>query len=716
MNSNKTQPSYSEELENLRDRLLSIALGVFFVLGGLNAIASLAAEVSQRYWHVASVVVVGAATFAPKLGRNVRFGVLFLAIYLIAVNDLVVEGTTGLSAALFLIAIFYAVALMGRTLGFGALIVCEIPIVVVAYLMVNEIIPVQETHRFFSDDWEDWIHIPLVVLMGSALIIYSTDHLLSRLQISLGKAHDLVDDLTESQQQYKLLADNVQDVVWLFDLEMDILFVSPSVTAQRGFTVDEILSKKIGSGVVDEHVPIITEKVNEKLEQAKAHPEEPSRAFSVEYEVYKKDGSTIWVESVFNFLRDGTNVPTHLVGTSRDISERKKAESENKSLQHQVQQAQKLESLGVLAGGIAHDFNNLLLGVMGNADLALLSMGSMDPSREFMNDILSSAQRAADLCRQLLAYSGKGRFVVQPVDLSEVVREMTQLLDISIKKTVTVRYQMENDLPAVEADVTQIQQVIMNLVLNASEAIGDDHGTVTITIEKHEYDQDYLNSLFMREELVEGEYVMMEVSDTGCGMDEHTRERIFDPFYSTKEMGHGLGLAAVVGIVQGHGGAVKVYTEKGKGTTMKVIFPSSNQDAISIQSKSETLIKNQGSGTILVVDDESMIQDFARKTLEKAGYDVLVAENGQVALELFREYGDEIRLVLLDMTMPVMGGEETYRELRKINPTVKTILSSGFNEQDATSRFVGKGVAGFIQKPYRVADLVGMIQQTIGEG
>jgi PAS domain S-box-containing protein len=716
-------------LDEVRDRLLTIALGSVFSISSFSLIVSFINENGSRYMQLAAFLFLGVALFVKPLGRIVRFGILFVSIFFIGTMIMAYDGVESLGLLFYVFTIFLAATLMGRTAGYAALGLCEAATILLADSLITGRLVMESEPTNFPDSWAYWIHVPIVLFLVSVFVIASIDFMLTKLQNSLSQSQDLVgelrttiqeriqaeQELIESREQYKLLADNVHDVVWLLDLDMNTIFVSPSITNQRGFTAAEIFGKELGEVVVAEHVPVVLGRLEKELALDRASPHEPGRSFSVEYEVYKKDGSTIWVESVFNYLRDQNNNPTHLVATTRDVSERKLAELENTALQQQVQQAQKMESLGVLAGGIAHDFNNLLLGVMGNADLALLNVNPTDGTREYIQDIMSSAQRAADLCRQLLAYSGKGRFVVQPIDLSEIVYEMTQLLDVSIQKNVTVRYQMEKDLPAVEADVTQMQQVIMNLVINASDAIGDDPGSISITIEKHAYDTEFMKSLAFRDELPAGEYVVMEISDTGCGMDEHTQERIFDPFFTTKEMGHGLGLAAAVGIVQGHGGGLKVYSEAGKGTTIKVVLPSTNKNAISIKSKSEALIKNTGSGMILVVDDEKMIRDFAKKTLEKAGYTVLVAENGQVALEFFREHEDEIKLVLLDMTMPVMGGEETYRELRQLDSNVKTILSSGFNEQDATSRFVGKGVAGFIQKPYRVADLIGIVQQTIGE-
>ena len=397
-----------------------------------------------------------------------------------------------------------------------------------------------------------------------------------------------------------------------------------------------------------------------------------------------------------------------------DITGRKRAERERRALEEKIQKTQKLESLGVLAGGIAHDFNNLLMGILGNADLALLRMPPESPGRPNVQAIDTAAQRAADLTNQLLAYSGAGRFVVERVDLNRLVEETAGLLRTVISKKVVLRFALAPDLPPVEADATQIRQVVMNLITNASEAIEDRNGMVTVSTGVLEADRAYLSGTYLDESLPEGRYVYLEVSDTGCGMDEETRARIFDPFFTTKFTGRGLGLAAVLGIVRGHGGAIKVYSEPGRGTSVKVLLPealgSIRESPEGPGSGRETW---RGRGLVLVVDDDAPVRQVAAMMLEDAGFRVLQAADGREGVELFRSYAEEIAAVLLDLTMPRMSGEEAFREMRRIRPDVPVILSSGYNEQDATNRFAGKGIAGFIQKPYRSADLLAEIRKVL---
>ncbi len=424
----------------------------------------------------------------------------------------------------------------------------------------------------------------------------------------------------------------------------------------------------------------------------------------------RKDGSALPIEFRLRpLLRDGE--PLGTVCTFSDITDQLREEERQRQFNHKVQQAQKLESLGVLAGGIAHDFNNLLLGIIGNIDLALLDGSKPTMSSSYLGDAMGSAQRAAELCKQMLAYSGKGRFVVVPLDLSVLVENMADLLKVSISKKVGLQYGFTSGLPAIEADATQIRQIVMNLIINASDAIGDSAGSIMLSTGQMYCDSEYLAETYLDEELPSGNYIYLEVSDSGQGMTRDTITRIFEPFFSTKDTGRGLGLAAVLGIVRGHKGALKIYSEPGSGTTMKVLFPSTDLAPQSEVPEANSAQTWNASGTILVVDDEASIRVLASRILGKAGFDILFACDGEEAVRVYQEQGSEIRAVLLDMTMPKLNGEQAYRQLRQMDPDVMVVLTSGYNEQEAISRFAGKGLAGFIQKPYRSAQLLDVFRE-----
>ena len=431
------------------------------------------------------------------------------------------------------------------------------------------------------------------------------------------------------------------------------------------------------------------------------------------HRIVRRDGQVRTFDANFFTVRDQHDEAARVVGTVRDVTEELRAAEERAQLEAQMQQAQKLESLGVLAGGIAHDFNNLLVGILGNASLALLDLSSDSPVRQSVAEIEQAAQRAAELTRQLLAYAGKGRFVVEPVDASAVVREMTALLRTAVARNAQVRLQLADRLPAIEADVTQLRQVVMNLITNASDALPENGGLIHVHTGEQTLDADYIAQCVTGTEAEPGRYVFIEVRDEGDGMDETTRARIFDPFFTTKFTGRGLGLAATLGIMRGHRGAIRVYSEVGRGTSMKLHFPV--HSAALEEASSPVASEWRGAGTILIVDDEPSVRAVTRALLRRRGFEVDEAATGDEAITMVRQQPDRFRLVLLDLTMPGLNGEETFRELRNASPALKVILMSGYNEQEVTRLFVGRGLAAFLQKPFRVEELDRAIRVVLGE-
>jgi CheY-like chemotaxis protein len=361
---------------------------------------------------------------------------------------------------------------------------------------------------------------------------------------------------------------------------------------------------------------------------------------------------------------------------------------------------------------VAHDFNNLLTGMLGNASLALENLPPNHPNTMLLEEVMKAAERAADLTRQLLAYAGKGRFVMRTVNLSTLVKEISGLVQTSIPKQVQLRMQLADELPGIDGDPGQLQQIVMNLVINGAEAIEAQSGTVLVRTFPQTVDQQYIDTMSTAGELLRpGQYVSLEIHDTGTGMTEETLAKIFDPFFTTKFAGRGLGLSAVLGIVRAHKGALKVYSVHGQGTTFKVLFPASgNLVAVQPVVFSGSL---RGAGTVLVVDDEEIVRQTARHTLERYGYNTVTAEDGSRAIDLYKTQPDGIVLVLLDLTMPGVSGEEALRQLQSINSKVRVLLSSGYNEVEAVQRFAGKGLAGFIQKPYTAAALAEKVKQVL---
>lgn len=394
-------------------------------------------------------------------------------------------------------------------------------------------------------------------------------------------------------------------------------------------------------------------------------------------------------------------------GLLEDVTERVLHRLERARLQEHLLHVQKLESLGVLAGGVAHDFNNLLTAILGNASLAEMQLATGHPATRAVNSMVAAARRASDLTRQLLAFSGRGHFKVVPTDVNEQVLELTVLLEASIPKKVNLRIEPHGSLPLVAADASQLSQVLMNLVINGAEVIDEQGGTVVVRTGVQVLEPGDLLSVGPFAAAAPGTFVFVEVSDSGAGMDEPTLARIFDPFYTTKVNGRGLGLAAVQGIIRGHQGLIRVYSESGRGTTFKVFLPALAGGAARQPLPDVPIAKLKG--TVLVVDDEASVREFARAALEFGGYRVVEAADGREGVEAFRALAGEIDAVLLDLTMPRMSGEAALGEMRKIRPATRVILSSGYNEVEATRRLVGRAAVEFIQKPYTVRELLAVL-------
>ncbi|HBF33723.1 TPA: hypothetical protein DDW35_04095, partial [Candidatus Sumerlaeota bacterium] len=435
-----------------------------------------------------------------------------------------------------------------------------------------------------------------------------------------------------------------------------------------------------------------------------------TETFSREIRIQCKNGAFRVVEVA------SAPIGNRFVTVFNDVTARKEAEEKQRRLEEQMRHAQKLESLGVLAGGIAHDFNNIMMAILGNADLALIEMPPTSPGRKYMVEIEKASLKAAGLCRQMLAYAGAQNFVMEPHDIGVVVHEMQHMLEVSMSKKIHFNLLFPENIPPVMIDVAQLQQVVMNLVINASEAVGERAGTITIATAVMDCDRDYLDMVRMDTPLPEGRYVTLAISDDGCGMNHQMIDRIFDPFFSTKFTGRGLGLAAVLGIVHSHNGAIKVYSEPEKGTTFKVLLPAvKDMAAVPKPPVSEPSSALHADITLLLVDDEPAIQTLGVRMLERLGFQVLVANDGVEAVEVFKVHHEKIACVLLDMTMPRMDGESAFLELRKIKLDVPIIIASGYSERDVVPRFINKGPVGYIEKPYQMATLASKLHEALGE-
>ena len=397
-----------------------------------------------------------------------------------------------------------------------------------------------------------------------------------------------------------------------------------------------------------------------------------------------------------------------------EIVERKQAETERLHLERKLQEAQRLESLGVMSGGIAHDFNNLLTAILGTASLARTELAPTSSAQLHLESIESASRRAADLCQQLLAYAGRGRFVIDHLDLNLLVAEIVHLLQTSVGARAEMRFEPAPALPAVEGDATQLRQVVMNLVINAAEAAEGPAGTIRLRTGTQHLDQAALAETHHGTPVQEGEYVFLEIADEGCGMSAETMAKIFDPFFTTKFTGRGLGLSAVLGIVKGHRGALRVTSTVGRGTTFRLLLPiaagkpSKRPDAVA------DCASWRGHGCVLVVDDEPVIRTYLERVLRGLGFEVLLARDGREGVELFKEHAARLVAVLLDLTMPRMGGSETYVAMRAIRSDVPVVLMSGYDEEEAIRRFDNVELTGSIHKPFTPTELAGKLRSILG--
>jgi len=414
---------------------------------------------------------------------------------------------------------------------------------------------------------------------------------------------------------------------------------------------------------------------------------------------------------------DAANRANILLAESREAKEALEHEvAERKRLEAQMQRTQKLESLGVLSGGIAHDFNNLLTGILGNSDLAYRSLPEGSRERDLLDQVKSAAEAAADLTAQLLAHSGRGSYRMEPIDLSELVEEMGRLLGSSISKKVRLEYDLGRDLPLIEVDPTQIRQVVMNLITNASEAIGDATGDVRLHTGSMYVGRAKLAQSYTHDDLPPGEYIFVEVADTGCGMSEETLQKIFDPFFTTKFTGRGLGLAALLGIVRRHDGTIFVSSRLGSGTTFRVLLPASDAERTADDARTDEPDAWRASGRALVVDDEPGIRRFARMLLEETGFEVEVASDGDEAVAMLRDESGVPDLIVLDLTMPRKSGIEVLSEIRSRSADVPVVLMSGFTEGEVASVLESDARTYFLQKPFTAESLEDVIRTALAAG
>jgi PAS domain S-box-containing protein len=532
------------------------------------------------------------------------------------------------------------------------------------------------------------------VVNSTRLIEYNGERAILGVVTDVSEIRRTQKALARSEARHRTLIELLPDGVAVTDLTGRLLMGNQRLATMLGHdSVEELRESP---------APPIERVSPEQRERALREAEGLAQRSGVavaEATLLRRDGSPLAVEIAHAVLTDDEGRPEGFIRVLRDITVRREAEE----LERRMLQAQKLESLGLLAGGIAHDFNNLLMGVLGNASLALRLLPEDARARRCVQQIDEAAARAAELTRQMLAYAGESELDVQPLDLARVVQEMGELLKVSLPKKVRLEYFLDEPGPVVQGDAAQIRQVMMNLIINAGEAIGGAAGRVTVRCGSMTADAETLARAVVGGDLLCREFASLGVSDSGCGMDARTRSKIFDPFYTTKATGRGLGLASVLGVVRSHGGALLVDSAPGEGTSIRVLLPLAGEAAPAAVSPPSSAF--HGKGTILVVDDESVSLEVTQRMLQRLGFEVVGASGGREAVARVREEGSTIDAVVLDLTMPDLSGEETLQELRKLRPRLPVLLYSGYSAHEAAG-LCQPGLTTFLQKPFRL-DLLG---------
>ncbi|OEU74779.1 MAG: hypothetical protein BA864_09425 [Desulfuromonadales bacterium C00003093] len=548
----------------------------------------------------------------------------------------------------------------------------------------------------------------LIAHVNAALRIKRAEDALRKEKDSLEEiVRERTRELRESEERYRMLAENAHDVISTWDMNLRFTYVSPSVTPLCGYSVEEIINRKLEKFITPASFEVATQIIEEALALEKLEEKNFGRTWMMELEIICKDGSTVWTEVAAGFVFDKNGRAVEILGITRDITERKRAEEEKAKLQAQFQHAQKMESIGTLAGGIAHDFNNLLMGIQGYVSLMLMGVDSTHPHYERLRGIEQQVQSGAELTRHLLGFARGGKYEVNPTDLNELIKKTSGMFGRT-KKEIKIHRKYQKDIYTVDVDQGQIEQVFLNLYVNAWQAMPGE-GKLYLQTENITLDENYIKPF----QVEPGKYVKISVTDTGAGMDEATQQRIFEPFFTTKEMGRGsgLGLASAYGIIKNHDGFINVYSEKGKGATFNIYLPASEKEVIEKKELDGKILK--GSETVLLVDDEDIIIEVGQEMLNLMGYQALVARSGKEAIKIYEKYKDKINLIILDMIMPDMGGGKTYDRIKEINPDIKVLLSSGYSIEGQATEILKRGCNGFIKKPFNIKELSHKIREIL---
>jgi PAS domain S-box-containing protein len=539
------------------------------------------------------------------------------------------------------------------------------------------------------------LHARPEVLVPTALVLVTAAGWLG---FGAWRRRSFAREIARREQRFSEILDNVDDVIFTANLD-------GRLTSLNRAGMELAAHAATDAAAIDWETllnPASRDRAAEALRQKQAD----GRSAAYEIECSGADGRAHVLE-VHSRLVRSQGRPPEIQGVARDVTERRRLES-------QLHHAQKMESLGLLAGGVAHDFNNLLLSILGNLDLARGAWRDGRSPSQALDDLEIAAERATDLARVMLAYSGRARFEIRPLDFTELTGEILRLLRASLPSTVRFDTDLPDSLPAIEGDRAQIQQVILNLVTNAADAIGDEDGTISVRTGAGAAAECRLGQPALDADFGDGSVSWLQVTDSGPGIDATTLERIFDPFFTTKGAGRGLGLSAVLGIVRSHGGALDVRSTPGRGTSFRMLFPALTGPAPPEPQVEPARRKGLSGSRVLVVDDEDRVREMVGRLLKRSGCEVLTARDGLEAQGVVRAEAGRLDAVLLDLVMPRCSGEQALVAIREMAPDLPVVLTSGFTEQEVSARHVGRGPTSFLGKPYRLADLEAAFSAAFG--
>ncbi len=683
-------------MSDLLDRLavLVLTLGVATTAIGL-------VRVTSRGWHpnvITDLVLFGSIVIVVLVRRRLPVSVVISwLIALVEVMSLAGFVTMGLATVSFvgLTACCMVIGVVfGQRAGFVVLAGNTVLVGLIgAAVCGGRLTSIQVTDPYFFEP-QTWISQIAGFAGFTAVILVVSNALQTRLSKTLLAVSQQAEELRESESRYRLLADNMRDVLFLQDMEFGIQYVSPSAERLFGYTVEELLQINVRDMFAAES----RERAGESFQHALAMAENGD--FDVppqEFEYIRKDGSTFWGEVTPTFVRDHEGTIVAIQGLLRDITVRKRIEEERAELERELRQSEKLKAIGQLAGGIAHDFNNQLVPIMAHADLLVRGLVDQESVAAHARKIITPARNAADLTGKLLAFARKGAYEHRPVDVHEVINEVAEILAHGIDRRIQVKRHYEAASAVVEGDPTQLQNVLLNLALNARDAMPEG-GEIVFKTRIPRKQDDQSSPL--------GPQLLISVEDTGEGMDEAVRERVFEPFFTTKAPGKGtgMGLAAAYGTVASHGGRIEIASRLGRGTVVSITLPLTAAPAgVKVESFAENTAS--GVGRVLVIDDEEGVRWALTDLLESLGCSVVAFGRAIEATEYFNENWADIDLVVLDLVLPDMHGREVLAAMREVSPDVRVLLVSGYTADDEIRELLRSDSIEFLEKPFLLADL-----------